>query len=72
MVLPAPESEESAVTRQAGLPENGESGVVGFDGSGEPGVCIYPVITTSGAGDRGGECLDEAVFALTIATSSII
>lgn len=66
MVLPAPESEESAVARQAGLPETGESGVVGLDGSGEPGVCIYPVIPTGGAGEGEGMsrwscvCVDDS------------
>ena len=41
VVLSAPEQEEGRVPCAAALYEAGESGMVGFDGSGESGICVY-------------------------------
>ena len=59
MVLPASEQEEGAAAGAADVSEVGESGMVGFDGSGEPGIRIYVVICDCDTGS--GEIWDRGV-----------
>ena len=50
VVLSAPEQEEGARPLRAWICQAGEPGVVGFDGSGESGVCVYALSWPEGSG----------------------